>query len=123
MTTIPSPFFCRAAGCILGELLCHHPLLPGKSEIQQIELIIEMLGTPTDSIWAVSHHGENTITKQLCHWPILQVSFIIMSEPYILCILGVQLASSTRTFHLEEATVSLIVLLFCILYTTILYTT
>ena len=45
---------CRAAGCILGELLCHHPLLPGKSEIQQIELIIEMLGTPNNSIWAVS---------------------------------------------------------------------
>lgn len=34
-----------AAGCILGELLTHKPLLPGKSEIQQIELIIELLGT------------------------------------------------------------------------------
>lgn len=33
-----------AAGCILGELLTHKPLLPGKSEIQQIELIIELLG-------------------------------------------------------------------------------
>lgn len=33
-----------AAGCILGELLLHKPLLPGKTEIQQIEMIIDLLG-------------------------------------------------------------------------------
>lgn len=33
-----------AAGCILGELLLHKPLLPGKTEIQQIEMIINLLG-------------------------------------------------------------------------------
>jgi cyclin-dependent kinase 10 len=40
-----------AAGCILGELLLHKPLLPGRSEINQIELIVDLLGTPNDSIW------------------------------------------------------------------------
>lgn len=40
-----------AAGCILGELLLHKPLLPGKSEIDQINLIIDLLGTPNDNIW------------------------------------------------------------------------
>ncbi|XP_076371039.1 cyclin-dependent kinase 10 isoform X3 [Tachypleus tridentatus] len=40
-----------AAGCILGELLLHKPMLPGRSEIHQIELIIELLGTPNDQIW------------------------------------------------------------------------
>ncbi|KAL3860711.1 hypothetical protein ACJMK2_010797 [Sinanodonta woodiana] len=40
-----------AAGCIMGELLAHRPLLPGRSEIHQIELIIEMFGTPNDAIW------------------------------------------------------------------------
>jgi cyclin-dependent kinase 10 len=40
-----------AAGCILGELLAHHPLLPGKTEIHQIELIVDMFGTPTELIW------------------------------------------------------------------------
>ncbi|XP_041376390.1 cyclin-dependent kinase 10-like isoform X2 [Gigantopelta aegis] len=40
-----------SAGCILGELLAHRPLLPGRSEIHQIELIITMFGTPNDSIW------------------------------------------------------------------------
>ena len=44
----------RAAGCILGELLAHKPLLPARSEIGQIELIIEMFGTPNDQIWPVS---------------------------------------------------------------------
>lgn len=36
-----------AAGCILGELLGHKPLLPGRSEIQQLELIVDLLGDIT----------------------------------------------------------------------------
>jgi len=44
----------RAAGCILGELLAHRPLMPGKSELHQVELIIDLLGTPTEAIWPVS---------------------------------------------------------------------
>ena len=59
-----------SSGCILGELLAHKPLLPGKSEINQLELVIglypsaclvlvitltshlsDLLGTPNDSIW------------------------------------------------------------------------
>lgn len=40
-----------SAGCIFGELLNHTPLLPGKVERQQIDLIIELLGTPHEKIW------------------------------------------------------------------------
>eukprot|EP00118_Oscarella_pearsei_P009582 m.55817 g.55817 ORF g.55817 m.55817 type:complete len:402 (+) comp34503_c0_seq3:81-1286(+) len=40
-----------AAGCILGELLDHKPLLPGSSEINQLEKMIDMLGTPNENIW------------------------------------------------------------------------
>lgn len=40
-----------AVGCILGELLGHKPLLPGTTEIAQLELIIKLLGTPSDAIW------------------------------------------------------------------------
>ncbi|XP_055626408.1 cyclin-dependent kinase 10 [Toxorhynchites rutilus septentrionalis] len=40
-----------ATGCILGELLAHKPLMPGVSEISQIELIIDLLGTPSELIW------------------------------------------------------------------------
>ncbi|KAJ6657143.1 hypothetical protein lerEdw1_002732 [Lerista edwardsae] len=40
-----------AVGCILAELLAHKPLLPGSSEIQQIDLIVQLLGTPNETIW------------------------------------------------------------------------
>ncbi|XP_071959616.1 cyclin-dependent kinase 10-like [Antedon mediterranea] len=40
-----------AAGCIVGELLSHKPLLPGKAELQQIEMIVNLLGTPNEGIW------------------------------------------------------------------------
>ena len=40
-----------SAGCILGELLAHQPLLPGRSEINQLDLIIDLLGTPNANIW------------------------------------------------------------------------
>ncbi|MGH0116334.1 UNVERIFIED_CONTAM: hypothetical protein FKN15_003514 [Acipenser sinensis] len=40
-----------AVGCILAELLAHKPLLPGGSEIQQIDLIIQLLGAPNENIW------------------------------------------------------------------------
>ncbi|XP_010774131.1 cyclin-dependent kinase 10-like [Notothenia coriiceps] len=43
--------FCRAVGCILAELLAHKPLLPGASEIQQVDLIVQLLGTPNQNIW------------------------------------------------------------------------
>ncbi|XP_061393739.1 cyclin-dependent kinase 10 [Musca vetustissima] len=40
-----------AVGCIFGELLSHKPLLPGNTEIAQLELIIDLLGTPSEAIW------------------------------------------------------------------------
>lgn len=42
-----------SAACIFGELLLHKPLLPGRSELNQIDLIINLLGTPNDTIWPV----------------------------------------------------------------------
>lgn len=45
--------FYRAVGCILAELLAHKPLLPGTSEIHQIDLIVQLLGTPSENIWPV----------------------------------------------------------------------
>lgn len=40
-----------AVGCILAELLAHKPLLPGTSELQQVDLIVQLLGTPNQNIW------------------------------------------------------------------------
>ncbi|KAJ3165411.1 Cyclin-dependent kinase 10 [Geranomyces variabilis] len=40
-----------SVGCIFGELLQCAPLLPGKTERHQLELICRLLGTPTPRIW------------------------------------------------------------------------
>eukprot|EP00051_Salpingoeca_urceolata_P003527 m.58462 g.58462 ORF g.58462 m.58462 type:complete len:379 (-) comp12867_c0_seq2:22-1158(-) len=42
---------CWAVGCILGELLLHEPLMPGKTEAGQLDLIESLLGTPNEAIW------------------------------------------------------------------------
>lgn len=41
----------RSAGCILGELMQHRPLLPGSTEQSQLNLIVNLLGTPNENIW------------------------------------------------------------------------
>eukprot|EP00898_Chlorokybus_atmophyticus_P008064 jgi/Chlat1/8259/Chrsp78S07698 len=38
-------------GCIMAELLCKEPLFTGKTEIDQIDKIFKLLGTPSDKIW------------------------------------------------------------------------
>lgn len=53
LPTLACPLHCRAVGCILAELLAHKPLLPGTSEIHQIDLIVQLLGTPNENIWPV----------------------------------------------------------------------
>ncbi|GAA5797619.1 kinase-like domain-containing protein [Helicostylum pulchrum] len=40
-----------SAGCIMGELMQHKPLLPGNTEQAQLDLIVKLLGSPNDSIW------------------------------------------------------------------------
>ncbi|VDP45557.1 unnamed protein product [Heligmosomoides polygyrus] len=59
-----------AAGCILGELLLHRPLLPGKSDMEQIDKIIGLLGTPTTKIWA-----------ELDSLPLLE-NFTLKTQPF-----------------------------------------
>jgi hypothetical protein len=40
-----------STGCILAELILGKPLFTGKSEMEQLQLIFEMLGTPTPETW------------------------------------------------------------------------
>ncbi|NXH77747.1 CDK10 kinase, partial [Hydrobates tethys] len=51
MTTQTTSIDMWAVGCILAELLAHKPLLPGTSEIHQIDLVVQLLGTPNENIW------------------------------------------------------------------------
>lgn len=48
----------------------HRPLLPGRTEIHQIELIIDLLGTPSKDIW-----------PEFTSLPLLQ-NFSLKKQPY-----------------------------------------
>jgi len=38
-------------GCIFGELLLMEPLFPGKSEVDELNRIFKLLGTPSEKVW------------------------------------------------------------------------
>ena len=40
-----------SAGCILAELIHHQPLFPGQTEAAMVDMLVELLGTPSDLIW------------------------------------------------------------------------
>lgn len=40
-----------SVGCIMAELLSRRPLFPGTSELEQLNLIFKLLGTPNERSW------------------------------------------------------------------------
>jgi len=40
-----------SCGCIFGELLLMNPLFPGESEVDELNKIFKLLGTPNEKIW------------------------------------------------------------------------
>ncbi len=40
-----------AAGCVLAELELRRPIFPGKTEVEQLDLLCKALGTPTQSMF------------------------------------------------------------------------
>ena len=51
---------CWAMGALIGEFLLSEPLMPGKDEISQIKLTIELVGYPTrDFFHYVNHSSED----------------------------------------------------------------
>lgn len=40
-----------SAGCILAELMLGKPLFAGKTEMEQLNLIVDLLGTPSEDTW------------------------------------------------------------------------
>ena len=41
-----------SVGCIMGELLTRKPLLPGKTEIDQLQKIYDLLGNPDETVYS-----------------------------------------------------------------------
>ena len=50
-TTYSTAVDCWSLGCILAELLSRDPLLPGRSELEQIDKMFKLLGTPNERVW------------------------------------------------------------------------
>ena len=40
-----------SVGCIFAELVMGKPILPGKNEMEQVDLIFRLCGTPTEEVW------------------------------------------------------------------------
>lgn len=40
-----------ATGCVFAELLLRTPLFPGESDLDQLDKIFQLFGTPTEEIW------------------------------------------------------------------------
>ena len=58
-----------ALGCIFGELLGHKPLMAGRSELNQLQLIVDLLGTPSEQIWPGYSSLPGTKNLKLKHQP------------------------------------------------------
>lgn len=40
-----------SSGCIFAELLTRSPLFPGRTQLHQLQLVVELLGSPSEQIW------------------------------------------------------------------------
>ncbi|KAF9802957.1 hypothetical protein SFRURICE_011419 [Spodoptera frugiperda] len=49
--TYGTPIDMWSVGCIFAELINLQPLFPGTSEINQLKIMYEVLGTPSDTVW------------------------------------------------------------------------
>ncbi|UYV81180.1 CDK10 [Cordylochernes scorpioides] len=87
-----------AAGCVLGELLLHKPLFPGKSELHQLDLVINMMGTPSEAIWKGFNQLPGVANFNLKHQPYnnLKHAFGFLSEAGVF-LLNTMLVYDPRT--------------------------
>ncbi|KAJ6795321.1 putative serine/threonine-protein kinase [Iris pallida] len=52
-----------STGCILAELLAGSPIMPGRTEVEQLHKIFKLCGSPSDEFWRKSKLPNATIFK------------------------------------------------------------
>nr|QYW07107.1 cyclin-dependent kinase like 8 [Dimocarpus longan] len=52
-----------STGCILGELFAGKPILPGKTEVEQLHRIFKLCGSPSEDYWRKSKLPHSTVFK------------------------------------------------------------
>lgn len=83
-------------GCIFAEVLTGKPLFPGKSIIHQLDLITDLLGTPSpETVSAVIYHS--LFSFKLWCW-----TTGCLSSWYIMCIEWMQVRNERARKYLTE---------------------
>ncbi|XP_047329926.1 probable serine/threonine-protein kinase At1g54610 [Impatiens glandulifera] len=54
-----------SAGCILGELYAGKPIMPGRTEVEQLHKIFKLCGSPSEEYWRKSKLPHSTVFKPL----------------------------------------------------------
>ncbi|XP_012572679.1 probable serine/threonine-protein kinase At1g54610 isoform X2 [Cicer arietinum] len=57
-----------STGCILGELYTGRPILPGKTEVEQLHRIFKLCGSPSEDYWLKSRLSHSTVFKPPHHY-------------------------------------------------------
>uniref|UniRef100_A0A0E0H864 [RNA-polymerase]-subunit kinase n=1 Tax=Oryza nivara TaxID=4536 RepID=A0A0E0H864_ORYNI len=52
-----------SAGCILAELLSGRPIMPGRTEVEQLHKIFKLCGSPSEEFWASLKLSRATVFK------------------------------------------------------------
>lgn len=52
-----------SAGCILGELYAGKPIMPGRTEVEQLHRIFKLCGSPSNDYWTKSKLPHSTVFK------------------------------------------------------------
>ncbi len=55
--TYGPPLDIFALGCIFAELYMQRPIFPGKNELDQLQVLCSILGTPSESEWPEGHQS------------------------------------------------------------------
>ncbi|XP_054790428.1 probable serine/threonine-protein kinase At1g54610 [Prosopis cineraria] len=57
-----------STGCILGELYSGRPILPGKTEVEQLHRIFKLCGSPSEDYWLKLRSPHSTVFKPPHHY-------------------------------------------------------
>ncbi|KAK7272382.1 hypothetical protein RJT34_28928 [Clitoria ternatea] len=57
-----------STGCILGELYCGRPILPGKTEVEQLHRIFKLCGSPSEDYWHKLRSPHSTVFRPPHHY-------------------------------------------------------
>jgi len=95
----------RSVGCILAELIKGSPLLPGENYLNQLQMMINLLGTPSkeDMMFIQSEQSKDFINQMPKRQKINLKEFFPSSNPLAIDLLSKLLVFNPVSGKVEEA--------------------